>query len=63
MFDILYNAEITIAVLPQDLLFQLIEKEEVFLNTVMMLYVCTFLFLHVCEIEIKIITQMCILNT
>lgn len=44
MFDILYNAEITIAVLPQDLLFQLIEKKEVFLNTVMMLYVCTFLF-------------------
>lgn len=41
MIDILYNAEITIAILSQELLFQLIGGGQ---NTVIMLYVCTFLF-------------------
>lgn len=46
MIDILYNAEITIAILSQELLFQLRGGGggEVFPNTVIMFCVCTFLF-------------------
>lgn len=66
MFDILYNAEITIAILPQDLLFQLMGKKKKSFSKHCNSALCihfSFFSLYVCETDIKITTQRCILDS